>query len=278
MKRVMTRLQEIERTILTSYRGKLWAPFVKALKEYKLLKENDHICVCISGGKDSMVLAKLFQELKRHSDFNFEVTYLVMNPGYKKETMDLIMSNLNTLGIEATIKETDIFKIANMQEKNPCYLCAKMRRGALYRLAKDLGCNKIALGHHYDDVIETTLMNMINAGSFQTMLPKLHSENFPGMELIRPLYLVREKDIIAWANRNELKFIQCACMFTEGVSCHAINSQRALTKKLIKDLENQNPNVAKNLFMAPANVNLNKILGYKKDNEYISYLDNYDKE
>ncbi|MDE5565453.1 MAG: tRNA 2-thiocytidine biosynthesis TtcA family protein, partial [Anaeroplasmataceae bacterium] len=184
----MERYQEIERTIIKTYRAHLWAPFVKAIKEFKLLSPNDHVCVCISGGKDSMVLAKLFQELKRHSDFPFEVTYLVMNPGYNEANLAKIKENLTLLNIPAIIKETNIFEIANAQEKNPCYLCAKMRRGALYKLAKEEGCNKIALGHHYDDVIETTLMNMLNSGSFQTMLPKLHSANYEGMELIRPLY------------------------------------------------------------------------------------------
>ena len=199
----MERYLEIERTIIKTYRANLWSKFIKAIKEYELIKPNDHICVCISGGKDSMLMAKLFQELKKHSDFEFDVTYLVMNPGYNEINLQVIMNNLELLRIPAVIRETDIFAIANSQEKSPCYLCAKMRRGALYKIAKELGCNKIALGHHYDDVIETTLMNMLNVGSFQTMLPKLHSENHEGMELIRPMYLIRERDIIRWKNYNE---------------------------------------------------------------------------
>ena len=277
----MDRLQEIERSIIKTYRGRLWAPFVKALKEYELLKPNDRVCVCISGGKDSMLMAKLFQELKRHSDFEFEVKFLVMNPGYNERNLEHIKNNLKLLNIPAEIIGTDIFEIANSQDKPPCYLCARMRRGALYKLASDLGCNKIALGHHYDDVIETTLMNMLNAGSFQTMLPKLHSDNNEGMELIRPLYLIREKDVKAWAKYNDLRFIMCACRFTEACSVdNEINmSQRLTTKKLIQELkENYNENVEKNIFAAASNINMNMILGYKKDGEKHSFLDDYDEE
>ncbi len=275
----MEKYQEIERSIITTYRSKLWSKFVKALKEYELLKKGDVVCVCISGGKDSFVMAKLFQELKKHSDFDFEVKYLVMNPGYNKMNLEVIKKNLSLLNIPAEIVETDIFAIANIQEKNPCYLCAKMRRGALYKLAKERGCNKIALGHHYDDVIETTLMNMLNVGSFQTMLPKLHSQNYEGMELIRPLYLVREKDIIAWRNYNHLEFIACACRLTEQTSQEfdKTSSQRLNTKKLIKDLTKYNPFVEKNIFKSTTNVYLDKILGWKKDGRNISYLDEYDK-
>ena len=276
----MERYQEIERTIIKTYRAHLWAPFVKALKEYHLLEPNDRVCVCISGGKDSMLMAKLFQELKRHSDFEFEVKYLVMNPGYNPKNLDRIKENLELLHIDAVILDTDIFAIANAQIKNPCYLCAKMRRGALYKLASDLNCNKIALGHHFDDVIETTLMNMLNSGSFQTMLPKLHSENYPGMELIRPLYYIRERDIIRWVNYNELKFINCACSFTESIdkSKDLSGSKRYDTKVLIKELVKYNPLVEKNIFKSACNVNLNKILGYKKDDTMISFLDNYDEK
>ena len=275
----MDRCQEIERTIIKNYRGRLWAPFIKALKEYELIKPNDKICVCISGGKDSMLMAKLFQELKRHSDFEFEVKFLVMNPGYNEHNLNHIKYNLELLQIPATIINTDIFEIANAQEKSPCYLCAKMRRGALYKLAKDLGCNKIALGHHFDDVIETTLMNMLNAGSFQTMLPKLHSDNNEGMELIRPLYLVREKDVKAWAKYNDLRFIMCACRFTEACSVdNEINSSMRLsTKNLIQELKkNYNDNIEKNIFAATSNINMNMILGYKKDGVKHSFLDDYD--
>ena len=277
----MERYQEIERTIIKNYRGRLWAPFIKALKEYELIKPNDRVCVCISGGKDSMLMAKLFQELKRHSDFEFEVKFLVMNPGYNEYNLDYIKKNLELLQIPATIIETNIFEVANAQEKSPCYLCAKMRRGALYKLASDLGCNKIALGHHYDDVIETTLMNMLNAGSFQTMLPKLHSDNNEGMELIRPLYLIREKDIKAWAKYNDLHFIMCACRFTEACSVdNEINlSRRLTTKKLIEELKkNYNENVEKNIFAAASNINMDMILGFKKDGIKHSFLETYDEE
>ena len=277
----MERYQEIERTIIKTYRGRLWAPFVKALKEYELLKPNDRVCVCISGGKDSMLMAKLFQELQRHSDFEFEVKFLVMNPGYNEANLEYIKKNLEILHIDATIIDTNIFEIANSQDKSPCYLCAKMRRGALYKLASDLGCNKIALGHHFDDVIETTLMNMLNAGSFQTMLPKLHSDNNEGMELIRPMYLIREKDIKAWAKYNDLRFIMCACRFTEACSVdNEINmSQRLMTKNLIQELKkNYNDNVEKNIFAAASNVNMNMIIGYKKDGVKYSFLDDYDEE
>jgi len=277
----MERYQEIERTIIKTYRGRLWAPFVKALKEYELLKPNDRVCVCISGGKDSMLMAKLFQELQRHSDFEFEVKFLVMNPGYNEANLEHIKKNLEILHIDANIIDTNIFEIANSQDKSPCYLCAKMRRGALYKLASDLGCNKIALGHHFDDVIETTLMNMLNAGSFQTMLPKLHSDNNEGMELIRPMYLIREKDIKAWAKYNDLRFIMCACRFTEACSVdNEINmSQRLMTKNLIQELKkNYNDNVEKNIFAAASNVNMNMIIGYKKDGVKYSFLDDYDEE
>ena len=277
----MERYQEIERTIIKNYRGRLWAPFIKALKEYELIKPNDKVCVCISGGKDSMLMAKLFQELKRHSDFEFEVKYLVMNPGYNDFNLNYIKKNLELLQIPATIIDTNIFEIANAQDKSPCYLCAKMRRGALYKLASDLGCNKIALGHHYDDVIETTLMNMLNAGSFQTMLPKLHSDNNEGMELIRPLYLIREKDIKAWAKYNDLHFIMCACRFTEACSVdNEINTSRRLTTKhLIEELKkNYNENVEKNIFAAASNINMDMILGYKEDGVKHSFLETYDEK
>ena len=277
----MERHEEIERTIIKNYRGRLWAPFVKALKEYELLKPGDRVCVCISGGKDSMLMAKLFQELKKHSDFEFDVKYLVMNPGYNELNFNQIKTNLDILKIPAEIIDTNIFEIANSQEKGSCYLCAKMRRGALYKLAHDLGCNKIALGHHFDDVIETTLMNMLNAGSFQTMLPKLHSDNNEGMELIRPLYLIREKDVKAWAKYNDLKFIMCACRFTEACSIdNEINTSRRLTtKNLIQELrKNYNDNVEKNIFSAASNINMNMILGYKKDGVRHSFLEEYDEE
>ena len=265
-----------EQSITRRYRARLWSRFIKAIKEYDLIKPNDKICVCISGGKDSMLLAKLFQQLKKHTDFEFDVEYVVMNPGYNKVNLDLIKHSLDTLGIPAKIVDTDIFKIANSQNKSPCFLCAKMRRGALYNIAKDLGCNKIALGHHYDDVIETTLMNLLNSGSFQTMLPKLHSTNFEGMELIRPMYFIRERDINAWKNYHNLQFILCACRFTEGQARDEINSQRAATKKLIRSLLAYNPQVEKNIFKSAENVTLDMILGYKQGGVKHSFLDDYD--
>jgi len=277
---IMERCKQIERSIITTYRGKLWSKFIKALKEYQLLKPGDVVACCISGGKDSMVMAKLFQELKRHSDFEFEVKFLVMNPGYNEKNLDRIKENLEILQVPAEIHDTDIFEIAAIQDKTPCYLCARMRRGALYKIAKSMGCNKIALGHHFDDVIETTLMNMLNVGSFQTMLPKLHSQNYEGMELIRPLYLIREKDINAWKNYNNLEFIDCACKLTEKTSTEddKTSSMRLNTKKLIRDLLEYNPYVEKNIFKSATNVYIDKILGWKKDGRNVSFLDNYDSE
>ena len=278
MKRELTRIQEIERSIIKTYRSKLWAPFISALKDYELLKPNDKVCVCISGGKDSMLMAKLFQELKKHSDFDFEVKYLVMNPGYNEINLQKIKNNLSILGIDAVIENTDIFEIANSQEKSPCYLCARMRRGALYKLAKNMGCNKIALGHHYDDVIETFMMSILNNGSVQTMLPKLHSQNYGGMEVIRPMYLIRERDIIQWKNFNKLEFIQCACRFTENCAiCDngSGGSKRLETKYLIHDLEKENPIIVKNIFKAQSNIKLDQLLGYKKDGIYHNFLDTY---
>lgn len=275
----MENYKEIERSIITTYRARLWSKFTKAIRDYNLIEENDNICVCISGGKDSMVMAKLFQELKRHSKVNFNVEYLVMNPGYNKVNLNLIKENLAKLNVPAKIVESNIFEVANAQDRNPCYLCARMRRGTLYKIAKSLGCNKIALGHHYDDIIETTLMNMLNAGSFQTMLPKLHSDNFEGMELIRPLYLIREKDIVTWAKACGLNFIQCACKFTAGLAKNnndSVRSQRYQTKKLIENLISYNENVEKNIFKSASNVNLDKILGYKTKGKTVSYLDFYD--
>lgn len=273
---------EFEQSITKKYRDKLWSKFVKAIKEYQLIQPNDHVCVCISGGKDSMLMARLFMQLKKHSDFNFEVEYLVMNPGYNEINLQTIMNNLQKLSIPAKVVESNIFEIANSQDKSPCFLCAKMRRGALYNFAKKVGCNKIALGHHYDDVIETTLMNLLNSGSFQTMLPKLKSTNFEGMELIRPMYLIREKDIISWKNYHHLQFIQCACRFTENCAiCDngGGGSQRYATKQLIKELvKNYNPQVEKNIFKSADNVTLDMILGYKEKGVHHNYLENYDKK
>lgn len=258
--------ESVERSIITNYRSRLWSKFTKALKDYELIKENDKICVCISGGKDSMLLAKLFQELQRHSAVPFEAKYLVMNPGYNGENLSMIIANLERLGIPAEIRESNIFEVTSKEKgKIACYLCARMRRGALYSLARDYGCNKIALGHHFDDVIETTLLNMLNAGSFQTMLPKLRSTNFKGMELIRPMYYIREKDIVSWSEYNELKFIQCACRFTEkdAENNPETLSRRKKTKELIKILSEYNPMAEKNIFTSASNVVIDKILGCK---------------
>ena len=276
----MEQYKMVERGIITTYRKRIWSKFIKAVKDYQLVNDGDKICVCISGGKDSMLMAKLFQELHRHSDVPFEVEYVVMNPGYNDRNLELIKSNLNLLNIPATIKVTNIFDVANSMDKNPCYMCARMRRGALYQIASDMGCNKIALGHHYDDVIETTLMNMLNTGTFQTMLPKLHSDNFDNMELIRPLYLIREKDIKTWVNSNHLKFLRCACKLTERidkVKTGDSGSQRLETKKLIASLISYNANVESNIFKSAENINLDKSLGYIKDGKKHSFLDEYDK-
>lgn len=269
--------QEIERGLITTYRTRIWAKFLKAIEEYKLVNDGDKICVCISGGKDSMLMAKLFQELKKHSKINFEVVYLVMNPGYNDDNFNLIKNNLKLLSIPAIIKETNIFDVANNMDKNPCFICARMRRGALYQMASDMGCNKIALGHHYDDVIETTLMNMLNSGTFQTMLPKLHSDNFDNMELIRPLYLIREKDILTWVSSNNLHFTRCACKMTERIHNNTgdSGSQRQETKKLIASLKDYNANVESNIFKSAENVNLDKVMAYKIDNIKHNFLDDY---
>lgn len=279
-KEEMTEAEKIERSLITTYKFRIWQKFTKAIIIYKLIEPNDTICCCISGGKDSMLMGLLFKHLKRYSTIPFEVKYLVMNPGYNDINFQVIKNNLKILDMPATIVKTDIFDIANSTDRKPCYLCAKMRRGALYRIAKDLGCNKIALGHHYDDVIETTLMNMLNAGSFQTMLPKLHSDHYENMQIIRPLYLVREADIIDFKRYNNLTFIQCACRFTENCSiCDngSGGSQRVKTKYLINKLMKEySPMVEKNIFKAATNANTDMLLGYKKDGKTYSFLDNYE--
>lgn len=278
-KKELTRSQQIERSITTRFRYSIWSRFVAGIKKYELIKPGDRICVCISGGKDSNLMAECFKLLHAHSDFPFEVSYLVMDPGYNPINLQTIKNNLEAMDIPAKIVQTDIFEIANSQDQSPCYLCAKMRRGALYRLAQEMGCNKIALGHHYDDVIETILMNLLHAGSFQTMLPKLHSDHFEGMEVIRPLYLVREDDIKAWRDENGLRFIQCACRFTENCAvCDngGGGSARYDTKMLIKKLKQTNPQVEKNIFKSAENVVLDKIVGYKDPEGRHSFLDNYD--
>jgi tRNA(Ile)-lysidine synthase TilS/MesJ/rhodanese-related sulfurtransferase len=268
-----------EESIQKKFHKQLFSPFAKACKTYKLIEDGDRIAVCISGGKDSMLMAKLFQEIKNHRQKEFELTFLVMDHGYNKENRALIESNADALGIPITVFESTIFDTVDTIEKNPCYLCARMRRGYLYSKAKELGCNKIALGHHYDDVIETILMGMIHGAQIQTMMPKLHSTNFEGMELIRPMYLVREADICAWRDYNDLHFLQCACHFTDTcTTCHedgTTSSKRLETKKLIAELKKTNPFIESNIFRSVENVNLDTVIEYKKDGVRHNFLDEY---
>ena len=271
--------KEVEQSLRKKFKKKIWSKFTKAINTYELVKPGDRIAVCISGGKDSMLMAKCFQELKVHNKFDFEVKFLVMDPGYSPENRKVIEDNAKKLNIPITIFESDIFESVFNVEKSPCYLCARMRRGHLYHFAKDMGCNKIALGHHYDDVIETILMGMLYSGQIQTMMPKLHSTNFEGMELIRPLYLVREDDIKAWRDYNDLHFIQCACKFTD--TCTTCNneenqSKRIEIKNLISELKKTNRFVEGNIFKSVENVNLNTIVAYKKDGVKHNFLDTYD--
>lgn len=269
---------DIERSIIKKFRKSIWRKFTKAVQEYELIKEGDKIAVCISGGKDSMLLAKLMQELKKHGQVPFEVIFLIMNPGYNEDNWKIITDNAKLLGIPLTVFESDIFDIVAGVDKSPCYLCARMRRGYLYSRAKELGCNKIALGHHFDDVIETVLMGMFYSGKFETMMPKLHSKNFEGMELIRPLYMVKESDIKAWRDYNQLHFIQCACRFTENCSiCGGEQgSKRDEMKELIAELRKKSDLIEMNIFRSMHNVNLNTIIGYHKDKIEHSFLDDYD--
>ena len=270
---------EIEQSIRKKFRKTIWCRFTRAVREYELVKEGDKIAVCISGGKDSMLMAKLFQELKRHNKFNFEVVFLVMDPGYSPANRQIIEANAKRMNIPITIFESDIFDAVFNIDKSPCYLCARMRRGHLYSKAKELGCNKIALGHHYDDVIETILMGMLYGAQMQTMMPKLHSTNFEGMELIRPLYLIREDDIKKWRDSNDLHFIQCACKFTDTCStCGGENtSKRVEVKNLIRQLKETNPFVESNIFKSVENVNLSTVIAYKQGGVKHHFLDDYDK-
>ena len=271
--------RKAEESIRKKFHKNLFSTFARACKTYQLINEGDHIAVCISGGKDSMLMAKLFQEIQRHRKVSFDLTFLVMDPGYNKENRELIESNAKALGIPISIFESDIFDAVDTIEKSPCYICARMRRGYLYSKAKDLGCNKIALGHHYDDVIETILMGMLHGGQIQTMMPKLHSTNFEGMELIRPLYFIRESDICAWRDYNELHFLQCACHFTDTcTTCHedgTTSSKRLETKKLIAELKKDNPFIESNIFKSVENVNLDTVIEYKKGGVRYSFLDDY---
>ena len=272
--------EDVEKSLRKKFKKSIWCKFTKAINEYKLVNPDDKIAVCISGGKDSMLMAKLFQELKRHDKFPFEVVFLAMNPGYSPENLEIIKNNARSMSIPIHIFESDIFESVFNIEKNPCYICARMRRGYLYNKAKELGCNKIALGHHFDDVIETILMGMLYGGQVQTMMPKLHSTNFDGMELIRPLYLVREADIKHWRDYNDLHFIQCACRFTENcTTCEPDGrsaSKRLEIKNLIAELKKINPQVEKNIFRSVEKVNLNTIIAYKNNTGVHNFLDEYD--
>lgn len=268
----------VERSIVKKFRKEIWRKFTQAINEYDMIQDGDKIAVCISGGKDSMLMAKLFQELERHGRKNFDVVYLVMNPGYNEINYETILNNAKLLHVPITVFESDIFNIVAGEGDSPCYLCARMRRGYLYSHAKELGCNKIALGHHYDDVIETILMGMLYGGQIQTMMPKLHSTNFEGMELIRPLYLVREEAIKHWRDYNHLNFIQCACRFTENcASCGGIEkgSKRAEIKELIRALAEHSPVIEKNIFRSVENVNLSTVIAYKEHGVKHHFLDNY---
>jgi len=278
MSRELTRTERIERSIIKKYRKELWRPFILAVKRYELVQEGDHIAVCISGGKDSMLLAKLMQELQRHSKAKFALTFLVMDPGYNAENRRKIEENAATLGIPVTIFESDVFDAAASAYRNPCYLCARMRRGCLYGKARELGCNKIALGHHFNDVIETTMLGLFYGAQLQGMLPKLHAKNFPGMELIRPLYCVHEENIIAWARYNELTFIQCACKLTKAIAAgdDAVASKRQEIKLLLRELRKDNPDIEKSIFRAIHKCSLDTMVGFKYRGEEHSFLDFYD--
>ncbi len=276
MGRELEKHERVERSIIKTYRKRIWNPFLIALKNYKLVNSGDKIAVCISGGKDSMLMAKLLQELHKYSEVPFELVYLVMNPGYNAENLKKIEDNAKLLHIPITVFETNIFSVADKTEKSPCYLCARMRRGHLYKKAQDLGCNKIALGHHFNDVIETTLLGMFYGSQLQSMLPKLHSTNFEGMELIRPMYCIHEDAIIAWQKYNELEFIQCACRFTENCDNGTGDSKRQEIKQLIKKLKKTNPNIEKSIFNSIHSVCLDTMAGYKSNGVEHSFLDNYD--
>lgn len=276
----MDKYKEIERSIIKKYRKEIWSKFVKAIIEYELIKENDKVMVCISGGKDSFLLAKCIQELKRHGKVNFDACYVAMDPGYKKENREMILENAKDLSIPLEIFESDIFEVADkLSYEKPCYMCARMRRGFLYSKAKELGCNKIALGHHFDDVIETTLLSMFYGSEIKTMMPKLHSDNFEGLELIRPLYLVKEEDILSWKKYNNLTFLNCACRFSEETEkVDDSKSKRQEMKNLIKALKKVNKHIDYNIFKALDNVNLNCVLGYVKEKEKHSFLEEYEKD
>ena len=267
---------EIELSVVNKFRRTIWSKFLKGIKEYELIKEGDKIAVCISGGKDSMLMAMCMKRLQRYSKIPFEVVFLVMNPGYNEINYQKIVSNAELLEIPIQVFETKIFDAVAKVDQHPCYLCARMRRGYLYKTAKELGCNKIALGHHFDDVIETILMGMLYGSQVQTMMPKIHSENYEGMQLIRPLYMVREDDIIHWCRYNGLEFIRCACIMTENMTCEGGGSKRQEIKILLRKLREVNPAVDKNIFRSVENVNLQTIISYHMGDEYHHFLDDYD--
>ena len=276
MSRELDKCQMIERSINKRFRKELWTPFMKAVRQYRLISEGDRIAVCISGGKDSMLMAKLMQELTRHSIFPFETVFLVMDPGYNERNRQKIEENAALLRVPITVFESNIFDVANAQEHNPCYLCARMRRGFLYNKAQELGCNKIALGHHFSDVIETTVMGMFYGAQLQAMPPKLHSTNFPGMELIRPMYCIHEEDILSWCHYTSLEFIQCACRFTENSAATPGTSKRLEVKHLIRELRKTNPDIEKSIFNSIHSVCLDTMVGWKTRGEEHSFLDDYD--
>ena len=274
----MEQYKEIERSIITKYRKTIWSKFVRCISDYQLLVENDNIMVCISGGKDSFLLAKCIQELISHGKFKFDAHYVVMDPGYSKKHLKQITDNAKKLNIPIEIFKSDIFNVTEqISSENPCYLCARMRRGYLYSKAQELGCNKIALGHHLDDVIETTLLSMFYGSEIKTMMPKLHSDNFKGLELIRPLYLIKEQDIISWKNYNNLDFINCACKFTQKNNINNENSKRKEIKTLINSQRKINKNIDHNIFKSLENINMNCILGYHKNGQKHSFLDDYER-
>lgn len=277
MAKVLTERETIERSIITTYRKGIWSPFVLAVKKYRLIKKGDKIAVCISGGKDSMLLAKLLQELQNHGETEFDLRFIVMDPGYNKENRKKIEENAKLLGIPIEIFETDVFASSLAAAGDaPCYLCARMRRGYLYARAKELGCNKIALGHHKSDVIETTLMAMLYGGQIQGMLPRLKSKNFDGLELIRPLYCVNEQDVLKWKEGNGLDFIACACKFTENTAKEAVFSARKRVKQLIAELKKENPCVEDNIFQSIHNVQLDTLVRYKTNGTEVSFLQKFD--
>lgn len=275
MKRQLPKYEEVERSLITSYRKKIWNKFLEAINEYEMIKDGDKIAVCISGGKDSMILAKCFQELKAHGNMNFEVVFLSMDPGYAEEHAEKVKANAELLNIPVTVFKTHVLEHVDKIEKHPCFICAKMRRGHLYRKAKELGCNKIALGHHFDDVVETILVGMFYGAQYQTMMPKVLSTYHEGMEVIRPLYYVREQDIISWGKKNELEFITCACKVTRKDAENELNSKRAKVKALIKELKEDYKNIDVNIFRSAQGVSLDTVISYKKEGKMYHFMDDY---